>query len=81
MKLLKCLLATTCAVAFLVGSAMAAEKTCCQKAIDKGEKCTHPCCVEAGKEKKVCEKCNKGIKDCCADAIKKNEKCKKCESK
>ena len=26
--------------------------------VAKGKDCTHPCCVEAAKEKKICEKCN-----------------------
>lgn len=47
----------------LCGTAFAAEKEykaggCCDKATKKGEKCAHPCCVEAEKENKVCEKCN-----------------------
>lgn len=35
------------------------EGSCCDKAAKKGEKCAHPCCVEAEKENKVCAKCNK----------------------
>ncbi|WP_050023534.1 hypothetical protein [Verrucomicrobium sp. BvORR034] len=35
------------------------EGGCCDKAAKKGEKCAHPCCVEAEKAGKVCEKCNK----------------------
>ena len=50
--------------AALAGSAFAAEPKykeggCCDKAAKKGEKCAHPCCVEAEKAQKVCEKCNK----------------------
>ena len=66
MKLIKLLTVATCAFALVVGSAMAqdkpapekAKKTCCQKAKAKGEACAHPCCVEATKDGKVCEKCN-----------------------
>lgn len=47
----------------LIGTAYAAEKNykpggCCDKAAKKGEKCAHPCCVDAEKENKVCAKCN-----------------------
>ncbi|QIF02687.1 hypothetical protein [Roseimicrobium sp. ORNL1] len=35
------------------------EGGCCDKAAKKGEKCQHPCCVDAEKAGKVCEKCNK----------------------
>lgn len=61
MKLTHILAAITamalCSIAF------AAEKNykpggCCDKAIKKGEKCAHPCCVEAEAANKVCEKCN-----------------------
>ena len=64
MKLIKLLTVAACAFALVAGSAMAqdkaekAKKTCCEKAKAKGEACSHPCCVEAAKEKKVCEKCN-----------------------
>jgi hypothetical protein len=61
MKLIKLLTITACAFALVAGSAFAqekAKKTCCEKAKAKGEACSHPCCVEAAKEKKVCEKCN-----------------------
>lgn len=30
---------------------------CCVKAEKNGAKCTHPCCVEAAKASKNCEKC------------------------
>jgi len=48
----------------LAGGALAADKqykagSCCDKAAKKGEKCTHPCCVTAEKDGKVCAKCNK----------------------
>ena len=32
--------------------------TCCEKAKAKGEECSHPCCIAAVKEGKVCAKCN-----------------------
>ena len=48
----------------LVTSGLAADKKykeggCCDKAAKKGEKCSHPCCVKAEAEGKVCAKCNK----------------------
>lgn len=63
MKLIKLLAVATCAFALVSSSAMAegkekAKKTCCEKAKAKGEACAHPCCVEAVKAGKVCEKCN-----------------------
>ncbi len=58
------------AVAALAGNIIAADEkkadkpkftagSCCDKADKKGEKCAHKCCVEAAKENKACEKCNK----------------------
>jgi hypothetical protein len=35
------------------------EGSCCDKAAKKGEKCKHPCCVDAEKAGKACERCNK----------------------
>jgi hypothetical protein len=32
--------------------------SCCAKALAAGTACTHPCCVEAAKAGKICEKCN-----------------------
>lgn len=59
MKQIKSLTALACLAAFLVSvSFAAADKTCCEKAKEKGEKCTHKCCVQAAKDGKVCEKCN-----------------------
>jgi hypothetical protein len=63
MKLIKLLTVAACAFALVAGSAVAQDKpakkqSCCDKAKAKGETCSHPCCVEAAKEKKVCEKCN-----------------------
>ena len=63
MKLIKLLTITVCAFAFVAGTAMAegkavAKKTCCEKAKAADKDCTHPCCVEAKKDGKTCEKCN-----------------------
>ncbi len=63
MKFISMLSAVAMGLAF-VGGAIAAEKKykeggCCDKAAKKGEACKHPCCVEADKAGKVCEKCNK----------------------
>lgn len=55
---------TMFAVAAMMTSASFAEDSkykeggCCAKAKAKGEACAHPCCVEAEKANKVCEKCN-----------------------
>jgi hypothetical protein len=56
---LKTLVLTLCASVLLAGVALAADKTCCEKAKEAGKACTHPCCVEATKAGKTCEKCNK----------------------
>jgi len=57
---LKTLVLTLCASVLLVGMAMAGDdKTCCEKAKADGKACAHPCCVEAVKAGKTCEKCNK----------------------
>ena len=37
---------------------LAALPDCCQKAVDAGGTCDHPCCVAAAKEKKICPKCS-----------------------
>ena len=63
MKLIKRLTAVTCALALLAGPALAAEKTCCEKAAAEGKECTHKCCVSAHKDGKSCEKCNPGKED------------------
>lgn len=62
MKLTHILAAVTAMA--LSGAVFAADKEykpggCCDKAAKKGEKCAHPCCVEAEAANKVCEKCNK----------------------
>ena len=65
MKLVKSLTALSFAAAMLVSVAMAADEkpkfkdgSCCDKAQKAGKECAHKCCVEAAKDKKVCEKCN-----------------------
>ncbi len=67
---MKTLLALVAVVA-LAGNLIAADEkkkadkpkftagSCCDKADKKGEKCPHKCCVEAAKDNKACEKCNK----------------------
>ncbi len=69
MKFIKALAVFAVAGVLCASVAMAADEkkekskftpgSCCAKAEKKGEACAHPCCVEAAKEKKVCEKCNK----------------------
>jgi hypothetical protein len=61
---MKTLLTVFTAVLAMTAFAFAAdikykEGSCCDKAAKKGEKCKHPCCVEAEKGGKACEKCNK----------------------
>ena len=72
MKLIKTLIATVCATAILAGPVLAAEQTCCEKAIAAGKECTHKCCVAAHKEGRSCEKCNPNKED--AKLIKKSDK-------
>ena len=57
---MKSVIATLCALAMLAGVAFAVdkEKTCCEKAKDKGKDCSHKCCIDAKKDGKTCEKCN-----------------------
>lgn len=61
---MKALLTVLTASAMMTAFSIAAESKykeggCCDKAAKKGEKCKHPCCVDAEKAGKVCEKCNK----------------------
>ena len=60
---MKSVIATLCALAMLTGIALAAEKTCCEKAKAEGKECKHKCCIDAKKDGKVCEKCNPPKKD------------------
>ncbi len=73
MKLIKLLTIVACAFSLVAGSAMGqdsdkkekklkgkiVEGSCCDKKVKAKETCSHPCCVSAAKEGKVCEKCNK----------------------
>jgi hypothetical protein len=56
---IKTLVLTLCATIVLAGSALAGDKTCCEKAKEAGKECKHPCCVEAAKGGKSCDKCSK----------------------
>jgi hypothetical protein len=51
-------LLTATAFAFAILSSPVFAETCCDKAKAAGKECEHKCCVEAKKEKEVCEKCN-----------------------
>ena len=57
MNITKLLTLGAFALAILTAPAMA--ESCCDKAKAAGKECTHPCCVAATKDGKVCEKCNK----------------------
>ena len=46
-----------CAFALAIGTANL-QAGCCDDAKKAGKECSHKCCVEAAKNKKVCEKCN-----------------------
>jgi hypothetical protein len=68
MKSLKMLVAVSCVLFLLAGSATPAEKqekklTCCQQAAAAGKECKHKCCLAAHKEGKSCEKCNPSKED------------------
>jgi hypothetical protein len=96
MKAVKlCSLMAALAVALTIGTGAAwAGQSCCVKAKAKSEDCKHPCCVEAHKEGKVCEKCQKDASccdkaiakgktcehPCCDKAAKENKICEKCNS-
>ena len=45
-----------------------AEKSCCDKAKEKGQACSHPCCVAAVAKHTICFKCNPDKKTCCDKA-------------
>jgi len=72
MKAIKTLVLCIWPVAFLAATALAAEKTCCQKAAAEGKECKHKCCVAAHKDGKSCVKCNPNEED----LKKKDEKAK-----
>ncbi|MBI5773361.1 MAG: hypothetical protein HZA89_06420 [Verrucomicrobia bacterium] len=66
MKLIKLMAAIAFMAAVCVATAEVKEIKkggCCDKAKKDGKDCAHPCCVEAAKEKKICEKCNAPKKD------------------
>ncbi len=71
MKLLKAVCCLVCTVALIGSAAVAAEKTCCQKAIEAGKECKHKCCLVAHREGRSCQKCNPHKED--AKLIKKTE--------
>jgi hypothetical protein len=56
MKSIK-LLSLVAALGLFAGT-MNVKASCCDDAKKAGKECTHKCCVEAAKNKKVCEKCN-----------------------
>ena len=58
MKFIKSLVVLAFVSALCAGAAFAAEKSCCEKAKEKGKDCEHKCCVAAKKDGKTCEKCN-----------------------
>ena len=58
MKSLRILTVITCTLAWFAASANIQAETCCEAAKKAGKACDHKCCVEAAKNKKVCEKCN-----------------------
>ncbi len=93
MKLTKTLTGLAFAVALMVGpSAALASQSCCVKAKAAGKDCEHKCCVDAHKDKKLCEKCQKDASccdkaiaqgkecshPCCKDATKEHKICEKC---
>lgn len=57
MKSIKMLTMVATAFALVVGTANV-QAGCCDDAKKAGKECSHKCCVEATKNKKVCEKCN-----------------------
>jgi hypothetical protein len=46
------------AVVVALGTAWAADQTCCEKAAEAGKACRKKCCLAAHKEGKSCERCN-----------------------
>ena len=93
MKLSKTLTSLAFGLALMVGaSAVVAGQSCCVKAKAKGKECDHKCCVDAHKDKKLCEKCQKEASccdkaiaaakecshKCCTDSAKEHKVCDKC---
>ena len=93
MKLSKTLTSLAFGLVLMVGaSAVVAGQSCCVKAKAKGKECDHKCCVDAHKDKKLCEKCQKEASccdkaiaaakecshKCCTDSAKEHKVCDKC---
>ena len=93
MKVTKTLTGLAFAVALMVGaSAAVAGQSCCVKAKAAGKDCSHQCCIDAHKDHKLCEKCQKDASccdkaiaqgkecshPCCKDAAKEHKICDKC---
>ena len=57
MKSMKLFTVLACTVAWFAATANVSA-SCCDDAKKNGKECAHKCCVEAAKDKKVCEKCN-----------------------
>lgn len=51
------LLSLVAALGLFAGT-LSVHASCCDDAKKAGKECTHKCCQEAAKQKKVCEKCN-----------------------
>lgn len=95
MKFIKSLSVLAVAVALTFGTSSAFAESCCVKAKAAGKDCSHKCCVDARKEEKTCDKCQKDAsccdkaiakkKDCthpcCKDAAKEKKVCEKCNKK
>jgi hypothetical protein len=56
MKSIK-LLSLVAALGLFAGT-MSVRASCCDEAKKASKECAHKCCIEAAKNKKVCEKCN-----------------------
>jgi hypothetical protein len=57
MKTIRLITVIFCTLAWVGSTALHAE-SCCEKAKKAGKACEHKCCIEAARNKKVCEKCN-----------------------
>ena len=73
MKLFKTLIAAAFACALVASTALAGDKTCCEKAKADGKECSHKCCAAAHKDGKSCEKCNPNKEDAPQKDAKKGE--------
>ncbi|MGV3773692.1 MAG: hypothetical protein ACO1QB_12380 [Verrucomicrobiales bacterium] len=54
---MKLLTVIACTFAWFAATANVSA-SCCDNAKKEGKECSHKCCVDAAKDKKVCEKCN-----------------------